>query len=290
VSESGIYSVFVTQGTCSGTGEVEVIVNPLPTPEIDGPDNICVGDIGTLAVIGSYNTFAWSTNSNLESIIVSDPGTYTVTVTDGNGCSNSTSFVVTEVPLPTPEIIGDPNFCPDGNTTLSLSESYTTYEWSNGSQDISVDISVTGQYTVTVTDSNGCSGNSAINVFMYPEVNPNIGGSTTYCPGGNTTLDGGPQYIAWEWSTGEITQTIQYSQETIVTLQVTDVNGCTGTSAIMVTEEPSLSPAILGDLEICEGETTILDGGAAFDTWMWSTGEITQTIEVTELGTYTLEV
>ena len=290
VTDSGIYSVFVTQGTCSGTGEVEVIVNPLPNPEINGAENICIGDLGTLTVAGSYNTYAWSTNSNLESIIVSDPGIYTVTVTDGNGCSNSTSFVVTEVPLPTPEIIGDPNFCPDGNTTLSLSESYTTYEWSNGSQDISVDISMTGQYTVTVTDANGCSGNSAINVFMYPEVNPNIGGSTTYCPGGNTTLDGGPQYIAWEWSTGEITQTIQYAQETIVTLQVTDINGCTGTSAIMVTEEPSLSPAILGDLEICEGETTILDGGAAFDTWIWSTGEMTQTIEVTELGTYTLEV
>ncbi len=290
VTEAGIYSVFVTQGTCSGSGEVEVIVNALPTPTIDGPENICVGDIGTLTVIGTYNVYSWSTNSNLESIIVSDPGIYMVTVTDGNGCTNSTSFEVLEVPLPTPEILGDPNFCPDANTTLSLSESYTTYEWSTGSPNATIDVAMTGQYTVTVTDANGCSGNSAINVFMYPEVNPNIGGSTTYCPGGNTTLDGGSQYVAWEWSTGEMTQTIQYAQETLVTLQVTDMNGCTGTSAIMVTEEPSLSPAILGDLDICEGETTILDGGAAFDTWMWSTGEMTQTIEVDESGVYTLFV
>ena len=290
VTDAGTYSVFVTQGTCSGSGEVDVIVNALPTPEIDGPANICAGDVGTLTVLGSYNNYTWSTNSNLESIIVSDPGTYSLTVTDGNGCTNSTSFEVLEVPLPTPQIDGDPNFCPDGSTTLSLSEAYITYEWSTGSSDATIDVNMTGQYIVTVTDVNGCSGNTAINVFMYPAVNPNIGGSTTYCPGGNTTLDGGSQYVAWEWSTGEITQTIQYAQETLVTLQVTDLNGCTGTSAIMVTEQPSLSPAILGDLDICEGESTVLDGGAAFDTWMWSTGEETQTIEVEESGTYTLFV
>ena len=290
VTEAGIYSVFVTQGTCSGSGEVEVIVNALPTPEIDGPENICVGDIGTLSIIGSYDSYAWSTNSNLESIIVSDPGIYSVTVTDGNGCTNSASYEVIEVPLPTPEITGDPNFCPDGSTTLSLVETYETYEWSTGSSNPTIDVAMTGQFTVTVTDINGCSGNSAINVFMYPEVDPNIGGSTTYCPGGNTTLDGGAQYIAWEWSTGETSQTIQFAEESLVTLEVTDINGCTGSSSVMITEEPSLSPQILGDIDICEGESTILDGGAAFDTWEWSTGEMTQTIEVTESGIYSVFV
>ncbi len=290
VTEAGIYSVFVTQGTCSGSGEVEVIVNALPTPEITGPENICVGDIGTLSVIGSYNTYAWSTNSNLESIIVSDPGLYTLTVTDGNGCTNSTSYEVIEVPLPTPEISGDPNFCPDGSTTLSLVESYDTYQWSTGSSNPTIDVSMTGQYTITVTDTNGCSGNSAINVFMYPEVDPSIGGSTTYCPGGNTTLDGGSQYVQWEWSTGEMTQTIQFAEETLVTLTVTDINGCTGSSSVMITEEHSLSPQILGDLDICEGESTTLDGGSAFDTWEWSTGDMTQTIEVSASGIYSVFV
>ena len=290
VTEAGIYSVFVTQGTCSGSGEVEVIVNPLPTPTVDGPTEICVGDIGTLEVTDAYNNYAWSTNSNLQSIIISDPGIYTVTVTDGNGCTGTASYEVMEVPLPTPEIVGDPNFCPVGNTELSLSETYDIYEWSTGSNDATISVSMTGQYTVTVTDANGCSGNTAINVFMYPEVSPNIGGSTTYCPGGNTTLDGGSQYVAWEWSTGETTQTIQFAMESTVTLEVTDINGCTGSTSVEITEEPSLSPTILGDVDICEGETTILDGGAAFDTWEWSTGETTQTIEVDETGTYTLFV
>ena len=290
VTEAGIYSVFVTQGTCSGDGDVEVIVNPLPTPTVDGPAEICVGDIGTLEVTEAYNNYAWSTNSNLQSIIISDPGTYTVTVTDNNGCTGTSSFEVMEVPLPTPEIIGDPNFCPNGSTQLSLSESYASYEWSSGSTESIISVSTTGQYTVTVTDANGCSGNTAINVFMHPEVNPSIGGSTTYCPGGNTTLDGGSQYVAWEWSNGETTQTIQFAMEETVSLIVTDVNGCTGTAAVNITEEPSLSPTILGDTDICQGETTIIDGGAAFDTWEWSTGETTQTIEVDESGIYTLFV
>jgi len=290
VSDAGVYSVFVTQGACSGSGEVEVIVNPLPSPSISGPTEICVGDIGTLEVLETFSIYSWSTNSNLQSIIVSDPGLYTVTVTDINGCSGTSSYEVMEVPLPTPEIEGDPNFCPNESTILELSESYETYEWSTGSDDESISVSMTGQYTVTVTDINGCSGNTAINVFMYPEVTPSIGGSTTYCPGGNTTLDGGSQYISWLWNTGETTQTIQFAMEETVTLEVTDINGCVGTASVNITEEPSLSPTILGDVDICEGETTILDGGAAFDTWEWSTGETTQTIEVNTSGVYTLFV
>ena len=81
-----------------------------------------------------------------------------------------------------------------------------------------------------------------------------------------------------------MTQTIQFAMETTVSVTVTDTNGCTGTTATAITEEPSLSPSILGDLTICEGESTILDAGAAFDTWEWSTGDMTQTIEVTEAG------
>ncbi|HAI56557.1 MAG TPA: hypothetical protein DCM04_01370, partial [Saprospirales bacterium] len=62
----------------------------------------------------------------------------------------------------------------------------------------------------------------SVNVFTYPEVNPTIGGSATYCPGGNTTLDAGSEYVAWEWSTGEMTQTIQFAMETTISVTVTD--------------------------------------------------------------------
>lgn len=291
VNSSDTYAVTVYDASgCSGETSFEVsVVDPIQV-DISGNTQLCVGGNTTLSAGSQFVTYNWSNGFNTESISVNTAGIYTVTVTDINGCETSTAREVVEVPLPSPIISGDPNYCLGGSTELGLSDSYISYIWSTGSDATTIDVSSTGLYSVTVTDDNGCQASSAINVFTYPEVNPTIGGSTSFCPGGNTTLDGGSTYVAWEWSTGEMTQTIQFDQETTVSLTVTDINGCTGSSSISVTQEDSLSPSIIGDTEICAGESTIFDAGAAFDTWAWSTGDMTQTIEVTEPGIYMVSV
>ena len=93
-------------------------------------------------------------------------GTYTVTVTDANGCEDTETATVTENPLPTAVITGNLSYCAGGNTTLTASGG-VSYEWSNG--DLTAATTVTaGTYTVTVTDANGCEDMDTATVTHNP--------------------------------------------------------------------------------------------------------------------------
>ncbi|HEX7832361.1 MAG TPA: immunoglobulin domain-containing protein, partial [Thermoanaerobaculia bacterium] len=85
--------------------------------------------------------------------------TVTVTATNANGCSKtSDAFTTTERPAMTkPVITGASSYCPGGSVTLTATAGFTSYLWSNGMTGSSITVSSPGNYTVTVTNANGCS-------------------------------------------------------------------------------------------------------------------------------------
>ena len=94
VGTGGIYTVSVTNiEGCSATANITVTVNPLPNVAIAGDHSICQGSSTTLAASGA-STYAWSTSSGNTSITVSEAGSYSVTGTDGNGCSSTATHAV----------------------------------------------------------------------------------------------------------------------------------------------------------------------------------------------------
>jgi hypothetical protein len=107
-------------------------------------------------------SYAWSNGATTPSINVSTAGDYSVTVTNSNGCSaTSEVMVVTVDALPTATIIvsGSTTFCQGGSVALTASEG-SSYLWSNGATTPSIEVSTAGDYTVTVTNSAGCSATS----------------------------------------------------------------------------------------------------------------------------------
>src|SRR5205823_8991754 len=128
-------------------------------------------------------------------------GNYTVTVTDGNGCSaTSAPTTVTVNPLPaTPTITpgGPTTFCAGGSVTLT-SSSASGNQWKLNGNPIGGETNqiyianASGNYTVTVTDGNSCSATSAPTTVTVnpipatPTITP--GGPTTFCAGGSVTL------------------------------------------------------------------------------------------------------
>jgi PKD repeat protein len=101
VSAAGTYGVTATDaGGCASTASVTLTVNPLPgvTVSASNGGNICFGaSTVTLTATGGLSGYAWSGGGSANTKVVSTSGTYTVTVTDANGCTATGSYVVTDV-------------------------------------------------------------------------------------------------------------------------------------------------------------------------------------------------
>ena len=304
---SGSYTVQITNiaGCISAESTpMTVTVNALPsTPVISasGSTTICEGNSVTLTSSAATN-YLWSTGSVTSSINVTTSGSYTVQVTDANGCQSlvSAPTVVTVNTLPAAPTITDSGattFCEGGSVTLTSSAG-TTYLWSNGSTTASINATISGSYSVQVTNANGClSPSSALTTVT---VNPlpitpfvTASGFTTFCEGGSVTLTSstGSTYL---WSNSETTASIDVDVSGSYTVQITDANGCLSAASnpveVIVNPIPS-TPVITpsGPLTFCEGGNVTLSSSAG-STYLWSTGATTSSIIVSVTGSYNVIV
>ena len=299
VGTSGSYSITVTDANgCSSTSSAtSVIVNPLPTPTITpgGPTTFCEGG-SVILTSSAASSYLWNTGATTQSITVSASGSYSVTVTDPNGCSaTSAATSVTVNQLPTPAITpgGPTTFCQGGSVILTSSAS-SSYLWNTGATTQSITVGTSGSYSVTVTDANGCSATSAatsVTVNPLPTTTITPGGPTTFCQGGSVILTSSVA-SSYLWNTGATTQSITISASGSYSVTVTDANGCSATSAATsVTVNPLPTPAITpgGPTTFCQGGSVILTSSAG-SSYLWNTGATTQSITVSTSGAYSVTV
>ena len=289
--EPGIYQLIVNVDGCnSEVSTTDVIINALPQPTIIGPNSFCTGNSATLDAGAGYAAYEWNDGSNNPALDVSSSGTYQVTVTDANGCTGSSSIDVAEIPSLDPVITGDLVFCEGASTVLDAGPGFANYEWSTGETTQTIIVTDAGNYGVMVMDVDGCSGSTSINTSISPNPTIMIGGSTTYCVGGFTTLDAGAGYSSYTWSNNSTMQTIIVSSPGTYTVDVIDMNGCAGSASVTVDESTSLSPVITGINAFCENESTTLNAGSGFATYLWSDGSTGQTLVVNATGIYSVSV
>jgi hypothetical protein len=302
-STAGTYTVTVTNGNgCSATSTgTTVTVNPnpaAPTISAGGPLTFCAGGSVTLTSSSATGN-TWSTGATTQNIAANASGTYTVTVTNGNGCSaTSTGTTVTVNPNPAAPTIsagGPLTFCAGGSVTLT-SSSATGNTWSTGATTQNIAANASGTYTVTVTNGNGCSATSTGTTVT---VNPNpaaptisAGGPLTFCAGGSVTLTSSSA-TGNVWSTGATTQSITANASGTYSVTVTDGNGCSATSAatnVTVNPNPATPTISAGSsTTFCAGGSVTLTSSSASGN-VWSTGATTQSITVTNSGSYSVIV
>ena len=286
------YSVTVSEGNSSDTDEVIVSVNALPDANAGGDQEICEGQSITLGASGGA-TYLWSTGDTTQNIEVSPNSTttYSVTVSSSEGCSDSDSVVVLVNSLPNANAGDDITINEGESATLSASGG-SNYLWSTGEATQSIQVSplTTESYSVTVTSSEGCSSDDEIIVTVIPiVVNANAGEDQSICDGTSTVLSasGGSNYL---WSTGETTQSIEVNPNTTTSYSVTVSEGNSSDTDEVIVSVNALPDANAGgDQEICEGQSITL-GASGGATYLWSTGDTTQNIEVSPNSTTTYSV
>ncbi|MBI5217550.1 MAG: immunoglobulin domain-containing protein [Bacteroidia bacterium] len=233
-TESGAYSVTVTNNGCSGTDAVNVAINPLPVVNLGSNQFVCEGTNVILDAGNTGATYLWNDGSTNQQLTATATAAYSVAVTDINGCTSYDEVIITFKPLPVVDLGQDVVTCEGTNIALDAGYiSGNTYTWSTGSHYQTITVTESGTYTVTVSN-NGCENNDQLSLTVNPLPQVELGPDTVICQGCSVTLNAGNAGSAYLWSTGDSVQTITVSTAGIYTVTVTSPEGCSAGDQISV--------------------------------------------------------
>jgi hypothetical protein len=301
VSTIGSYTATVTNSLgCTrssspfniGLGSCGTVAQITP----NGPTTFCAGG-NVVLQCNSQNSYLWSTGITTQSIYVNQSGTYTVSVTNNFGITSSASIVISVNPVPQVQIIssGGDSVC-EGYPLLLTAQGVGSFLWSNGETTASVVEEYAGNYTVTVTNEFGCTTTASYVIVdgnCVPDATVSFLGNPVFCEGDSCVFEAQPGMLQYLWSNGATTQTIIIKESiSALIVTVTNINGYSTASFPIETIMKSAPQAgILSNRDsLCAGQTAILSNVAAANSFNWSTGANTPTIQVTAAGTYLVTV
>lgn len=236
------YSVIVSNGGCSDTAMMNIIVNPTPVANITGVTTICSGQNTQLTASGG-DIYNWNTGATASSITVSPvtDTTYSVIVTNTFGCSDTAVASIILIPIPTATIMGNINTCEGDAETLSAT-GIGNFLWSTGDTSDVVTVTPSNTTTYIVTASNYCgSAIDTITINVHPLPTITISNDTTLLLGNTVNIHatGGETYV-WFPTTGLSCTTcfapIAVPQSTTTySVTITDTSGCYVTETVTIT-------------------------------------------------------
>lgn len=299
---SGIYTVVGTDANlCTNTASILMTVNALPNVSIASilpNDSICSGTSVTMSGSGAQY-YLWNGPQvvlNATPFAALTTGIYTLTGTDANGCTKTSSALLTVHALPN-VTIGNvtPNDTVCSGTQLTLAGAgAATYLWT-GPQVITNATPFTalnsGIYTVTGSNANACTNSATQNITVHAlpvvtvsTVNPN----DTVCEGSLLILAGGGA-TSYSWTGPQvITNNVAFAANTggIYTVTGTDGNLCSNTSSVAITVHAIPVFSLGADTSICEGTQLTLNQPIAGANVLWNDNSTADTLIVNLLGDY----
>lgn len=314
----GSYSVVISDSlNCNSTSPPQLVSNAsvgtIPL-SLSATSNFCIGDTAIISSLYSFSNYQWYYNGNLiagansSSISVDSSGQYSLSVTDATGCNGTGSVIVNFDSPPSVTstvVLPDPCNSSKGKIKL-LFDKPVVVVWtgpggtplaatSTGNESELLNLAA-GWYTYTASlPGGGCSGAlDSVEVLATANFIPQITtNNTTGCQGTNLILNGGFGYPQYLWSTGSTSFVVNATASGMYVLTVSDpVTGCSGMDSIYVTILPAPNVNIIASdtTVICPGDTLMLDAGPGFSQYVWSTGAISQTIQVFNSGLYVVTV
>lgn len=295
VTQGGTYIVQVSDGFCSTLDTVVVEEFPNPDVTIGYPQTVCAGDSVTYYPSGGpWSSYLWSDGSTADTLTTSIPGNYWVQIFDGTCFWNSDTVTLDNFP-PLNSLLPDTGACLGDNIVLSTDAGAINILWSTGETTVTITVSTPGDYWYTATDGNGCVVNSDTATVTFddpPTVNATAS-EDTICPGSPLVLDANATgtNLNYYWTpTGETTATITVTQGGTYIVRVG--NGFCYAYDTVVVEEFTHAPITLGPaVNACVGDSVQLSpSGGPYVSYLWSNGATTDTIWVSAVGDYWVQV
>ncbi len=298
----GDYSVTVTDSL----GCTAVVTTPLGAQapfesQLVSIENIsCNGLADGQATVTPVNgiapfSYLWDDGQTMATAENLVPGLHSVTLTEGQGCTTTRSVTITEPLVLEASITGfNPVSCLSNNsgqaTALGMggTDPYD-YLWSDGQETAQATGLEAGNYTVEVTDANGCTATISVTI-LAPQLPQAVIAATqnaSACIGNDgsasVAVSGGQVPYTYLWSNGQTLPTATGLIAGSYTVVATDAGGCTATASASITSPPAFESEITNlENAICNGvndgtATVSVSGGLAPYTYSWDNGQITAT-------------
>lgn len=313
---AGSYTVTITDGNCQTTLSNLTIIEPL-TSVMSSPlvtATTCGLNNGAITVNASGGTgalsYQWAPSGTGALSQNLPSGTYTITITDANGCTAKRTIAVAASTSPVASVnyINQMVSCyngSNGNASISVNSGTApyTYLWSSGMGTTNSNNTLsTGNYNVTVTDQAGCTTVATVSILNAPQLTLTVGTvQHVKCFGQNTGSatfngSGGTGALTFLWSpAGGNSNTANNLIAGTYTVQLTDANGCTKNNSVTIQQPTAaLNSSITPTATNCGlnngALVTSATGGTAPYTYLWSNGSANANISNLASGTYTLTV
>lgn len=283
ITETGVYSLVATDslGCAIASDSFDIIVLDAPISGVGANGVLCEDSSLVLNGIPNRTSYNWMPgNFSTSDITVSSPGTYTLVVSDSNGCQSlGYPFLVDEIRVPIAITNPDLGFCEGDSLLLTANSGMAHYLWTpSGDTTRTTQIIETGVISLSVVDTNGCMANlGPVEVTQSNSlIQFSSTGNSIICAGDTVVLTANnPNFTSYNWMPGNInSNSITVSQSGNYWMSATDSVGCVSnsdTAQVVVVENDLNAPIIAVDSLVCEGARVLIIGDAGSDTIYWYT-------------------
>jgi gliding motility-associated-like protein len=289
--DAGTYILSVTKDTCTVTDTIVITVATSPSVNLGQNVVLCPGQSVTFdATHPNATSYLWQDGSTNPTFTASSTSVVSVVVSNGEcSVSDQVNVTVQNLAVPNPNIQGPSAICPGDQTILSTPfVNGNAYTWNTGASGNQITIANGG--TFIVTESNACfTVRDTIIVDQLSFVEVDLGNDTALCLGETITFNvSDNSATGYLWQDGSTAPTFTVTETGTYSVEITS-GICVSSDEIevVIQDFETPTPLIRGEEEICAGEilelSTIFN---EFHTYLWSTGETTPTINITEGGTY----
>ena len=181
VTQTGWYSLEVTERNCKGRDSISVTFYPRPLFDLGNDTVICAGaSLRIGAELPDITGYLWSTGSTDPHLTVNASGTYWLQM-DRSGCTGSDTIGVTVAPMPEVDLGGDRILCPEQTIVLDAGNPGASYRWSTGDTTATLSVTLPGDYAVTVISPYQCAVSDSIRITYLPLPVVELGPDTVVC-------------------------------------------------------------------------------------------------------------
>ena len=306
---NGSYSVTVRDAlNCSVIASTGVLRFPAITFNAPSTTQTNCGQSNGTATVnpagGGSFTYVWSNSQTAQTATNLVAASYNVTVRDVNNCTATSTIVVANQGSTLAVTLKGDTACENPSATkifvtVTGGAIPYTYLWSNGLTTDTIESIPNGPYSVTVRDASNCTTTGSTGVLRFAPITfapPSSTNATCGLSNGTATVNptGGSGGFFYAWSNSETTQTATGFDAGNYAVTVRDVNQCSASSAVNVTQagSPTVSNVAKTD-PTCFGGTNgtaiaTAIGGTGTKTYAWSNSQTTQTATGLSVGTYTV--